>query len=94
MVKNSGSIKAEREQGGVEYAVMRISDGALLWDDDINSAYQSWEDDEENATWVSSEEDAIRIADYAGLAGDDGLVQGYEITERPWYYEDDLEEDE
>ncbi len=94
MIRNSDSIETEREQGGIEYAVMRISDGALLWDDDFNGVYQSWEDDEENASWVGSKDDAMSLADYAGLVTDDGLAQGYEITERPWYYEDDLEEDD
>ena len=55
MAKNPEDIKNEREQGGIEYAVMRSSDGALLWDDDLNGVYQSWEDDEENASWVDSE---------------------------------------
>ena len=89
MAENTKDIKTEREQGGVEYAVMRSSDGALLWDDDLDGTYQSWEDDEENASWVDSKEDALRLADLGGR-----LAKGYEITERPWYYEDDFEEDD
>lgn len=42
---------------------------------------------------VDSKDDAMRLTDYAGLVGDGGLAQGYKITERPWYYEDDLEDD-
>ena len=94
MAKNPEDIKNEREQGGIENAVMRSSDGALLWDDDLNGVYQSWEDDEENASWVDSEKDALRLADLAGLLPGGRLAKGYEITERPWYYEDDLREDE
>ena len=88
------NIKTEHEQGGVEYAVMRVSDGALLSDDDLNGAYQAWEDDEENASWVDTEEDALRLADLAGLTGNGRLSKEYKIVERPWYYEDDLEEDD
>lgn len=94
MAENTKDIKTEREQGGVEYAVMRSSDGALLWDDDLDGTYQSWEDDEENASWVDSKEDALRLADLAGLLTGGRLAKGYEITERPWYYEDDFEEDD
>lgn len=94
MAENTKDIKTEREQGGVECAVMRSSDGALLWDDDLDGTYQSWEDDEENASWVDSKEDALRLADLAGLLTGGRLAKGYEITERPWYYEDDFEEDD
>lgn len=76
MAKNPEDIKNEREQGGIEYAVMRSSDGALLWDDDLNGVYQSWEDDEENASWVDSEKDALRLADLAGLLPGGRLAKG------------------
>lgn len=88
------NIEPEQEQGGVEYAVMRVSDGMFLSDDDLNGVHQAWEDDEENASWVDTEEDALRLADLAGLTDDGRLSKGYRITERPWYYEDDLEEDD
>ncbi len=78
----------------IEYAIRRISDGAFLWDDDFNGVYQSWEDDDENASWVDSKDEALRLAELAGLVKNCRLSEGYEITERPWYYEDDIEEDE
>ena len=48
----------------------------------------------EYASWVDSAKDALRLADLAGLLPGGRLAKGYEITERPWYYEDDLREDE
>lgn len=95
MTGNDNMIsKTENEQGGIEYAVMRSSDGTLLWDDDLNGVYQSWEDDEENASWVDSQNAALQLAYFAGLLQDGHLAKGYEITERPWYYEDDLKEED
>ena len=93
MAMKDNENRTEREQGGIEYAVKRVSDGAFLWDDDLDGAYQSWEDDEENASWVDTEDEGMRLANLAGLLSGDGLTKGYTITERPWYYEDDLEEE-
>lgn len=86
------------EYGGIEYAIQRISDGAFLFDADGDGTDVSWEDDEENCTWMDTPEHAIALAELNDLAAeiDDGTVldEGFVIIARPWRYEEDIEADE
>ena len=71
----------EREQGGVEYAIVRDEDGAYLFD---------------NGSWWGTEAEALANANTNGLtesADSDELVPGYHVASRPWYYDDDLVDD-
>ena len=58
----------------IEYAIRRIADQAYLWDDDLDGRYVSWEDDEDNASWLDTEALALNLAELDGVAheGADG----------------------
>lgn len=86
------------ENGGIEYAVRREKDGAYLFDADMDGLDASWEDDEDNATWVETPAMALALADMNGLTTDDEkgdplLDDGYRIVSRTWVNEEDLEDD-
>ena len=94
-------------KGGVEYAVRRDTDGAWLYDADLDGAdgawlYDAdldgadgaWEPDMQNATWCASKEDALHVADLNGLTGVDyALADGYSMWERDWVNEEEIGED-
>lgn len=82
----------------LEYALRRKSDGAYLWDDDLDGRYISWEDDEDNATWLGYEQALLELAEMDGLAdeGEDGpvLKPEYEMVSRQWRFEEEYGEDD
>lgn len=82
----------------IEYAIRRITDQAYLWDDDLDGRYVSWEDDEDNASWLDTEALALNLAELDGVAheGADGPVldEGYEVVSRQWRYEEDWTEED
>ena len=89
-------VKPGAEPGGVEYAIVRESDGAFLFDADGTGRDTAWEDYSENGSWWDTPARAGAIADINGLAdpdGEDGLHAGVGIVSRPWYYEEDLMDD-
>lgn len=86
----------EREQGGVEYAIVRDEDGAYLFDPEGDGADPSWEADVDNGSWWGTEAEALANANTNGLtesADSDELVPSYHVASRPWYYDDDLVDD-
>lgn len=82
----------------IEYAIRRIADQAYLWDDDLDGRYVSWEDDEDNASWLDTEALALNLAELDGVAheGADGPVldEGFEVVSRQWRYEEDWTEED
>lgn len=81
-------------KGGIEYAVRRDTDGAWLYDADLDGADGAWEPDAQNATWCASKEDALHVADLNGLTGVDyALADGYSMWERDWVNEEEIGED-
>ena len=82
----------------IEYAIRRIADQAYLWDDDLDGRYVSWEDDEDNASWLDTEALALGLAEMDGVAheGADGPVldKGYEVVSRQWRYEEEWTEED
>lgn len=82
----------------IEYAIRRKSDGAYLWDDDLDGRYVSWEDDEDNASWLDTEPLILELAEMDGLAveGESGpvLKEGFEVVSRQWRFEEDYTEDD
>lgn len=86
----------EREQGGVEYAIVRDEDGAYLFDPEGDGTDPSWEADVDNGSWWGTEAEALANANTNSLtesADSDELVPGYHVASRPWYYDDDLVDD-
>jgi ABC-type phosphate/phosphonate transport system substrate-binding protein len=86
----------QKEQGGVEYAILRESDNMMLEDREGDGTDVLWTDDEDNATWYDTEAMARAGASTNGLTEDadgDTLVEGYRVISRLWYYDDDLEDD-
>lgn len=85
------------EHGGLEYAIMRRSDNAYLFDSEADGSDAAWESDAENASWFDTEELALAVADVNGLTVDADtptLRDGYAIASRSWVFEEDLEPDE
>ena len=77
----------------IEYAIRRIADQAYLWDDDLDGRYVSWEDDEDNASWLDTEALALNLAELDGVDGP-VLDEGYEVVSRQWRYEEDWTEED
>lgn len=82
---------------GIEYAVRRIKDHAFLYcpSDDLSTGHDesAWEPDQCNATWVQHLDDAWDLADKCELTDPDkeeDMLDGYQIVARPWFYEEDL----
>ena len=76
----------EREQGGVEYAIVRDEDGAYLFDPEGDGTDPSWEADVDNGSWWGTEAEALANANTNGLtksADSDELVPGYHVASRP-----------
>lgn len=75
-------------ENDIEYAVRRIDDQTYLWDDGLDGASVSWEDDEDYASWLDSYDLALELALIDGVADDmDGrpvLREGYEMVSRRW----------
>lgn len=85
------------ENGGLEYAILRRSDSAYLFDSEGDGSDAAWESDEENASWFGTERLALAVADVNGLtvnADTPTLADGYAIATRAWTFEEDLEPDE
>ena len=57
----------EREQGGVEYAIVRDEDGAYLFDPEGDGTDPSWEADVDNGSWWGTEAEALANANTNGL---------------------------
>ncbi|MBW3094746.1 hypothetical protein KIH75_05220 [Bifidobacterium sp. 64T4] len=82
----------------LEYAVRRDIDKAYLWDDNLDGEYLSWEDGEDNGTWLATEAEARAFAIMAKLVteAEDGtiiLLDGYSIVSRPVVHDDEIEPD-
>lgn len=81
-----------------EYAIRRNTDGAWLYDADVDGEDTAWEGDADNATWLSTEAEAVALADINGLTVDEDddepeLSDGYRVWRREWTYEEDIDED-
>jgi len=90
-------VTVSDETGGLEYAIIRRSDNAYLFDSEGDGTDAAWESDEENASWYDTEELALAVADVNGLTVDADtptLADGYAIATRAWSFEDDLEPDD
>lgn len=82
------------DNGGIEYTVRRNSDGAWLSDPDYDGQESSWEPDADDASWTSTLEQALQLADVNGLTTPDyRLDQAYGFWERDWVDEESLTED-
>ena len=93
--KNNNGMP-EREFGGIEYAIVRDSDGAYLFDSKGDGTNPSWESYIENGSWWGDRDIALANASTNGLTEyADGikLISGYHVASRPWYYDDDLIDD-
>ena len=77
------------DEGGVEYALQRVSDDAYLCDPTGDGDSSSWEDDAENATWVSTSEQAESLRDRNLL--DESAVR---VVSRKCVNEEDIQPDE
>lgn len=79
-------------ESNIEYTIRRIADQAYLWDDDLDGRHVSWEDDEDNASWLDTYDLAIRLALMDGVADDRNgmpvLKEGYEVVSRQWRWPD------
>ncbi len=79
-------------ENNIEYTIRRIVDQAYLWDDDLDGKHVSWEDDEDNASWLDTYDFAIRLALMDGVADDRNgmpvLKEGYEVVSRQWRWPD------
>ncbi|MBT1161854.1 hypothetical protein [Bifidobacterium sp. SO1] len=83
------------EYGGIEYALQRVSDHAWLYDGDLDGEDTAWEPDADDATWLDTKDDVIRMADRLHLANEDGdgPADGYMIMERDWVNEEEITEE-
>mgnify|MGYP006903487351 FL=1 len=96
MTNNNNNGMQDREIGGIEYAIVRNADGAMLEDREGDGTDVLWTTDGDNAIWYDTEDMALAGANTNGLTNDDGgnrLIDGYHLISRPWYYDDDLVDD-
>ena len=94
--KNNINDMHDREYGGVEYAIVRDADGAMLEYREGKGSDMLWTTDQDNVIWYDTEDMVLAGASINGLAVDGAsvrLVDGYHLTSRPWYYDDDLIDD-
>lgn len=83
------------EYAGVEYAIRDDTTGKWFRDADADGRDLTWEFDPDNASWKRSVDELMDMAIADGLV--DGVTErltvGFNVWQRPWVYEDDIDED-
>ncbi|OZG49862.1 hypothetical protein [Bombiscardovia coagulans] len=87
------------EQGGIDYGIQRIEDGAYLADDNADGSAPEWVYEPADATMFSTKEEALSFAALCGVADDPDeglptLEQAYTVTQIAWQSEEDLQPDD